>query len=48
LTPEGEVKSDVGLPNAEHLTDIVKKIKDIFEEGKKECLVSVISTMGVE
>lgn len=45
LTPEGEVKSDVNLPSAEHLTDIAKKIKEIFEEGKKECLVTVVSCM---
>jgi len=30
------------------MTDIVKKIKEIFEEGKKECLVSVIATLGKE
>jgi len=48
LTAEGEVKADVGLPNDEHLKDIVAKIKTIFDEGKKECLVTVLSTMGVE
>ena len=48
LTPEGEVKSDVNLPEDEHLKDITKKIIDIFTEGKKECLVTVIATMGKE
>ncbi len=44
----GEVKSDVNLPEAEHLKDIAKKIKECFEEGKKECLVTVIGCLGKE
>ena len=48
LTPEGEVKSDVNMPEAEHLTDVAKKVKEIFEEGKKECLVTVIACMEKE
>lgn len=48
LDSNGEMKEDVNLPEAEHMSDIVKKIKEIFEEGKKECLVSVIATLGKE
>ena len=48
LTAEGEIKSDVNLPEEEHLKDIANKIKSIFEEGKKECLVTVIATLGKE
>ena len=48
LTPEGEVKSDVNLPEDEHLRDVGVMIKRVFEEGKKECLVTVIATMGKE
>ena len=48
LGPNGEVKSDVNLPEEEHLKDIAKKIRDIFEEGKKECLFTVLKTMGQE
>ena len=48
LTKEGEVKSDVNVPEDEHLKDVVSKMKEIFEEGKKECLVTVLSTMGKE
>lgn len=48
LDPNGEVKADVNLPDAEHLTDVVKRIREIFEEGKKECLVTVIATLGKE
>ena len=32
----------------EHLKDFAKKIRDIFEDGKKECLVTVLKTMGQE
>jgi translation initiation factor 5A len=48
LTPEGEVKSDVNLPQEEHLKDVATSIKKIFEEGKKECLVTVLATMNKE
>ena len=48
LTVEGEVKSDVNLPEAEHLSDVVGKIRSIFEEGKRECLVTVLNCMGYE
>jgi len=48
LTAEGEVKSDVNLPEDDHLKDVVNKIKEIFEEGKKECLVTVLATLGKE
>ena len=48
LDNQGEVKSDVNLPTAEHLKDVANQIKKIFEEGKKECLVTVINCMGTE
>ena len=48
LDKDGEVKSDVNLPDAEHLLDVSKDIKRIFEEGKKECLVTVIATLKKE
>ena len=48
LTPDGEVKSDVNMPEAEHLQEVAGKIKSIFEEGKKECLVTVLNCMGTE
>lgn len=48
LTKEGEVKSDVNIPEDEHLKEVVAKMKTIFEEGKRECLVTVLSTMGKE
>ena len=48
LTKEGEVKSDVNMPTEEHLKDIAARIRSTFEEGKKECLVTVLSCMGKE
>jgi len=48
LMPSGDVKNDVNLPEAEHLKDVSTRIEEIFNEGKKECLVTVISTLGVE
>ena len=48
LDANGEMKEDVNMPQEEHLKDIAKEITRIFEEGKKECLVTVIATLGKE
>jgi translation initiation factor 5A len=48
LDPSGEIKSDVNLPELEHLKEVSNNIKRIFEEGKKECLVTVMNCMGRE
>lgn len=48
LDAAGEMKEDVNLPEDEHLREVAQKIKDIFEEGKRECLVTVIATLGKE
>jgi translation initiation factor 5A len=48
LDPNGEVKSDVNLPEEEHLKEVALKIRSVFEEGKKECLVTVLNCMGKE
>merc|ERR1711934_1052393 len=48
LTKEGEVKSDVNIPTADHLKDVVAKMRQIFDEGKKECKVTVLNCMGTE
>lgn len=42
MDQNGECKEDLNLPTAEHLSDVCKNIKRIFEEGKKECLVSTL------
>ena len=42
------MKSDVNLPEEEHLKDVANMIKKVFDEGKKECLVTVIATLGKE
>jgi translation initiation factor 5A len=48
LTKEGEVKSDVMIPEDEHLKEVVVKMREMFEAGKNETLVTVLSTMGTE
>ena len=48
LDKQGEVKSDLNMPEAEHLKDVANRIKSIFDEGKKECLITVITTLGKE
>ena len=48
LDPSGEMKEDVNLPEDDHLREVRDKIKSIFDEGKKECLVTVIATLGKE
>lgn len=46
LDKNGEMKEDVNLPAEEHLKPVVAEIKRIFEEGKKECLVTVLTALG--
>lgn len=48
LDKNGEVKSDLNMPEAEHLKDVANRIREIMDEAKKECLVTVISTLGKE
>ena len=48
LTENGEMKEDLKLPDDEWLRDVVDKIKEIFEAGSKECLVSVITALEFE
>jgi|TARA_B110000977_G_scaffold191549_1_gene263807 translation initiation factor 5A len=48
LDSHGEMKCDVNLPVKEHLLDVKKEIIAIFEEGKKECLVTILGALGHE
>lgn len=48
LDGNGEVKSDVNLPEEEHLKDIKQNIQTWFDEGKTEVLVTVLATLGKE
>ena len=48
LDGNGEVKSDVNLPEEEHLKDVKANIQKYFEEGKREVLVTVLATLGKE
>ena len=42
MDTQGEIKEDMNLPTADHLTDISNHIKKIFDDGKRECLVTVL------
>lgn len=48
MNESGEMKEDLKLPEEEWLKDVVAKAKEILEEGKKECLVTVVAAMGNE
>ena len=48
LTDAGETKEDLQIPTDEHLKDVADRLKAIFNDGKKECLVTVIAAMGHE
>jgi len=44
------MKEDVNLPEAEHLKEVADRIKEMMENPSddKECLVTVLSTLGKE
>ncbi|TNV76705.1 hypothetical protein FGO68_gene7444 [Halteria grandinella] len=48
MTEQGDIKEDLKLPEEEWLKDVVEKARAILEEGKKECLVTIVSAMGQE
>ena len=48
MDQNGEMKEDVNMPTEEHLKDVGARIREIFEEGKKECLITVLATMNKE
>jgi translation initiation factor 5A len=48
LDGQGEMKSDVNLPEEEHLKDVKSNIQTWFDDGTKEVLVTVIALLGKE
>ncbi len=48
MTDSGEMKEDLKVPEDEWLKDVTEKIRDILADGKKECLVTIVSAMGQE
>ena len=48
LRNDGEMKEDVKLPEMEHMKEVADNITRIFEEGKKECKVTVLAALGRE
>ena len=48
LMDSGEIKEDLKIPEEDHLKETAKRIREIFEAGTKECIVTVLSTLGKE
>jgi translation initiation factor 5A len=48
MNESGDIKEDLKVPEEEWLKDVVEKARAILEDGKKECLVTVVSAMGQE
>lgn len=48
MDENGDIKEDLKIPTDEWLKDVTDRIKEIFEEGKKECIVTVVSAMDQE
>jgi translation initiation factor 5A len=44
----GNMKEDLKIPEDEWLKDVTDKCREILEEGKKECTVTIVSAMGKE
>jgi translation initiation factor 5A len=48
MTEQGDIKEDLKVPEEEWLKEVVEKARAILEDGKKECLVTVVAAMGQE
>ncbi len=48
MTDTGDIKEDLKIPEDEWLKDVTDKVREILAEGKKECQVTIVSSMGQE
>ena len=48
MNERGEIKADLRFPEDEWLKEVVERAKMIFKEDEKDCLVTVIGSMGQE
>jgi len=48
MDESGNMKEDLKVPEDEWLKDVTDKCREILEEGKKECIVTIVSAMGQE
>lgn len=48
MTDSGDMKEDLKIPEDEWLKDVTDRAREILAEGKKECIVTVVSAMGQE
>ena len=48
MNDRGEIKADLRFPEDEWLKEVVERAKMIFKEDEKDCLVTVVGSMGQE
>ena len=48
MNDQGDIKEDLKVPEEEWLKEVVEKARAIVDDGKKECLVTVVAAMGQE
>ena len=48
LTETGETKEDLKLPEDEWLKEVADRCREIFADGTKECIVTVLNAVGQE
>ena len=48
MTDTGDIKEDLKIPEDEWLKDVTDKVREILAEAKKECQVTIVSSMGQE
>ena len=48
MNDRGGIKADLRFPEDEWLKEVVERAKMIFKEDEKDCLVTVIGSMGQE
>ena len=48
MSDKGDIKEDLKLPEDEWLKDVAAKCTELFEGGSSECMVTVLSSLGME
>ena len=48
MNERGEIKADLRFPEDEWLKEVIERAKMILLEDEKDCLVTVIGSMGQE
>jgi hypothetical protein len=48
MTDNGDIKEDLKISEDEWVKEVTDKVREILAEGKKECQVTIVSSMGQE